>query len=232
MLISGKSGTGKSTSLRNLPDNKSVWYLNTENGKSLPFPNNFEKHTITDPYQIFEAIEVANTDPSVEYIVVDSLTFLMDMYESSYVLTSTNTQKAWGDYHQFFKKLMNDYVAVSAKKFIFIAHTSDILSDEGVLETKVKVKGALMDRGIEAYFTVVVSTKNLPLKKLTGYTNDLLAIDEDEEIVGYKNVFQTRLTKDTTGERIRSPMKMWSIPETYIDNDVVKVIDRITKYYP
>ena len=155
----------------------------------------------------------------------------MDMYESMYVLTSSDSRKAWGSYAQFYKELMNEYVAKSTKKFVFIAHTSDILSDEGLLETKVKVKGALMDRGIEANFTTVVSTKVMPTKKLEHYDNPLLVIDEDDTLLKYKNVFQTRLTESTVNERIRSPLKMWSIKETYIDNDIKLVFDRITEYY-
>ena len=199
--------------------------------KSLPFPNKYSSFNITDPYQVFELITEANKRPEVEYIAIDSLTFLMDMYESMYVLTSSDSRKAWGSYAQFYKELMNEYVAKSTKKFLFIAHTSDILSEEGLLETKVKVKGALMDRGIEANFTTVVSTKVMPTKKLEHYDNPLLVIDEDDTLLKYKNVFQTRLTESTVNERIRSPLKMWSIKETYIDNDIKLVFDRITEYY-
>jgi hypothetical protein len=204
--------------------------LNIRN-KSLPFPNKYSSFNITDPYQVFELITEANKRPEVEYIAIDSLTFLMDMYESMYVLTSSDSRKAWGSYAQFYKELMNEYVAKSTKKFLFIAHTSDILSEEGLLETKVKVKGALMDRGIEANFTTVVSTKVMPTKKLEHYDNPLLVIDEDDTLLKYKNVFQTRLTESTVNERIRSPLKMWSIKETYIDNDIKLVFDRITEYY-
>ena len=97
VLICGISGTGKSASLRNIPNQENWLYLNTEAGKRLPFRNKFRNggYRITDPYQIYEAFDMAiNDDPSVEGIIIDSITFLMDLFESMYVLNSSNTMKA------------------------------------------------------------------------------------------------------------------------------------------
>lgn len=47
----------------------------------------------------------------------------------------------------------------------------------------------------------------------------MLDITEEEKELGFKHVFQTRLTKKSIGERLRSPMGMFSKEETYIDND-------------
>ena len=80
-------------------------------------------------------------------------------------------------------------------------------------------------------FSVVVSTKKMKLKDLEKYKNDLLTITEDDEDVGFKYVFQTRLTKDTVNERIRAPEGMWARNETFIDNDVSLVLNRIHEHY-
>ena len=168
----------------------------------------------------------------VHTIVIDSLTYLMDMYETKYVLTATNTMKAWSDYAQYFKRLMQEYVAKSTKNVIFTAHTSDILNEgEQIMETMVKVKGSLMNQGIESYFSTVLSTKKVNLKKLDGYSSDLLTINEEEELVGFKYVFQTKLTKDSVNERIRAPLGMWEVAETFIDNDLQLALDRLHTYY-
>lgn len=180
---------------------------------------------------VYEAFSQAEERDDIHTIVIDSLTYLMDMYESQYVLTSTNTQKAWGEYAQFFKRLMQDYVSVSTKKIIFIAHTSDLVTDDAIRETLVKVKGSLMDKGIESAFSCVVSVKKMPLRKLEDYANDLLQITEDDEINGFKYVFQTKITKETTNERMRHPLDMWTRKETYIDNDINHYFNRIEKYY-
>lgn len=232
VLISGKSATGKSASLRNIRNQEGVMYLNCEGNKALPYPNKFKSYTITDPMQIYDGFSAAEGNSSIHTIIIDTLTFMMDMYESVYVLKSSNTMKAWGDYCQFFKTLMSQYVANSTKRVVFLGHTMDVFNEtEMVSETFIKVKASLMNQGIEANFTNVVSTKKVPLTKLDGMSSPLLNISEDEEMLGFKYVYQTRLTKETINERIRGPLDMWDKKETYIDNDIQNVLDRIEQYY-
>jgi hypothetical protein len=200
--------------------------------KKLPFKSRFQQFVITDPLQVFEAFDVAETKPEVHTIVIDTLTYLMDMYESLYVLNSTNTMKMWGEYAQYMKKLMQHYVANSSKNVIILAHTSDIMNEsEMTMDTLVKVKGSLMNQGVESFFSTVITTKKMPLKKLMDSPNPLLNITEEDEMLGYKHVFQTRLTKETVSERLRSPMGMWEKNETFIDNDVQLVLNRLHEYY-
>lgn len=182
--------------------------------------------------QIYEAFDHAETLPEVHTIIIDTLTYLMDMYESIYVINSANSMKMWGEYAQYFKKLMQHYVAKSTKNVIFLAHSMDVLNEsEMISETLVKVKGSLMNQGIESYFSTVISSKKVPLKVLKDSESKLLTITPEEEAMGYKYVYQTKLTKETVNERIRSPMGMWNNKETYIDNDIQQVIDRLHEYY-
>lgn len=232
VLIAGTSSSGKSSSLMNLPDHQGVMYLNCESGKRLPFPNKFDRYVITDPMQVYEAFDEAENMPHIHTIVVDSLTFLMDMFESMYVIGSSNTMQGWANYNQYFKNLMQDKVAKSSKRVIFTAHTLATLNEnEMVVETKVPVKGALKNQGIEAYFTCIVYAKRVPLKLLKNYENELLVVTEEEEMLGFKHVFQTCITKDTVHERIRSPRFMWKTNESFIDNDVMKLFKRIDEFY-
>lgn len=234
LLIAGKSATGKSASLMGLANQAGVMYLNCENGKKLPFKNYFKSLTVTDPVMIYKAFEEAEKMPDVHTIVVDTLTYMMDLYESTKVIGAANGQQAWGNYAQFFKVLMSQVVAKSTKNVIFLGHTADIQNEsEMVMETMVKVKGSLMNIGIESFFTNVISTKKIPLTKLTDNLakSKLFTITPDDEANGFKYVFQTRLTKETVNERIRSPMGMWSINETYIDNNTQNVIQRLHEYY-
>lgn len=232
ILISGKSSTGKSFCLRNLSPQEGVIYLNCESNKSLPFRNKFKSLTITDSYQIYDAFLEAEEMDDVHTIVIDTATFMMDIHESVHVLPSNDTQKAWGGYAQFFKLLMSQYVAASTKRIIILAHTSDIQNKaEMVMETMVKVKGSLMNQGVESYFSQVISTKKMSINDLEGHENDLLVITDRERNLGYKHVFQTMITKDTVNERIRGPFGMWDDSETYIDNDVELVLKRIQEFY-
>jgi hypothetical protein len=232
VLICGKSAGGKSAALRNIPNPEGVMYLNCEAGKKLPFKNKFLSLTITDPWQVPQAFEEAETMPKIHTIVVDSQTFLMDMFESQHVLTAADTMAAWGAYQQFFKNLMQQTVAISTKNVIFTAHVMDVMNEgEMIMETKVPVKGALKNNGIEAFFSTVVTARKMSTEKLKDYANPLLTITEEDEMLGYKYVFQTKITKDTVNHRIRSAMGMWSVPETFIDNDAQLLMDRLHQYY-
>ena len=233
VLISGKSSSGKSASLLAIDNPEGVMYLNCENGKKLPFRSKFKELTITDPDMVYQAFTEAEKMADVHTIVIDTLTYLMDMYESTKVINSTNTMQAWGQYAQYMKMLMSQIVAKSTKNVVFLAHTSDVLNEaEMINETLVKVKGSLMNQGIESFFTTVLSTKKIPLAKLDdkvakspGYT-----VTPEDKALGFKYVYQTRLTKETVNERIRSPMGMWDMKETYIDNNLQHVINRLHEY--
>lgn len=232
VLIGGKSATGKSASLMKIKDPEGVMYLNCEAGKKLPFRSKFKEFVITDPFQVNEAFQHAETKPELHTIIVDTQTYLMDMFESIYVYNNANTQKAWGDYAQFFKNLMQQDVAKSTKNVIVLAHTADTLNEtEMVMETKVPVKGSLKNNGIESFFSQVLASKKLSIKALKDYANPLLKITPEEEALGFKYVFQTKLTKETVGERIRGPMGMFDTNETFIDNDVQLVLNRLHEYY-
>lgn len=233
VLIAGSSAAGKSAALREIEDQPGVVYLNCESGKKLPFPNKFQSFTITDPYQVHEAFDaIAEGKLKCHTVVIDSLTFLMDMFESVHVLGSADTMKAWGHFAQFFKNLMQDKVAKATCNVIITAHTLNVLNEgEMVMETKVPIKGALKNNGVEAYFSCVVAAKKMPVKKLEGYASDLLTITDEEQELGFKYVFQTKLTKDTVNERIRSPMGLFKNTETFMDNDVQKLLNHLHAYY-
>ena len=232
VLIAGESGTGKSASLMNFPNQEKVMYLNCEAGKRLPFKNKFKNFTVTDPYQVHEAFDHAYNNPDYSIIVIDTITFLMDMFETQYVLAAADTQKAWGSYAQFFKVLMQEKVAASDKAVIFLGHTRSELDQKAMeMKTAVPVKGSLKNNGIEAYFSTVVSTKKVDLKDLEPYKSDLLQITEQDELLGYKHVFQTQLTKSTIGERIRSPMGLFTRAQTFMDNDAGLLLKHLNEYY-
>lgn len=232
ILICGKSATGKSASLKYLENPEGVLYLNCEAGKRLPFKNKFKSITITDPKKVPSIIDAANAKDEYHTIVVDSLTYLMDMFESLYVVNSQNTMKAWGDYAQYFKNLMQQSVAKSNKRIIIIAHTSDQMNEsEMTMDTLVKVKGSVMNQGVESYFSCVIAAKKVKVKHLAAYENALLQITPEDEALGYKYVFQTKLTKETVNERLRSPIDLWTTQETFIDNNAQNVLDRLHSFY-
>lgn len=234
VLLAGYSGTGKSASLRNIRDQERWVYLNTEAGKRLPFRNQFLNKRISDPYEVLDYFDQATANKDkVDGIIIDSITFLMDMYESLYVVNSNNTQKAWSDFAQYFKELMQQKVVLWGKPCIVIAHLKDELDDiRHEMKTSVPIKGSLRNNGVEAYFSTGVSVKKATLIELEKYNSDLLEITDEDRELGYKHVFQTRPTKETVGERnIRSPMGMFSKNQTYMDNDAQMLLDHLHRFY-
>jgi hypothetical protein len=232
VLIVGKSTSGKSASLRNLKNPEGVIYLQCETNKRLPFADKFKKQVVTDPRQVPAIIQQAEDHDKIHTVVVDTITFLMDMYESKFCVNSKDGRKAWGDYAQYWKKLMQQTVASSSKNIIMLAHTMDVFNEgESIMENRVKVKGSLMNQGIEAYFCNVIACKKMPIKSLENYSSALLTYTPEEEALGYKYVYQTKLTKETIHESIRGPLNLWNTSETYIDNDAQLVLDRLHEYY-
>jgi len=236
LLISGESGMGKSASLINIRGQEGVLYINCEAGKPLPFKNNFKKVTIDDPYEIFEYLQMLIDDTTGRYhtVVIDTISFMMERFEAVHVIGSANTMQQWGAYGQFFKTLMYDYVAKVDAYVICLGHLDGLLDENtGQIQYTVPVKGALKKNGLEAYFTTVINTKKIRVKDLVTYEDDnkLLVITDEERALGFKHVFQTKTTKHTVGDRIRSPMGLFTTPETYVDNDAQVIMDRLTGYY-
>jgi len=232
VLIGGRAASGKTASLRTLKDPEGVVYCGCESGKELPFKSKFRVLTVINPYQVHSVFAEAEHDKSVHTIVIDTLTFLMDMFESTVVLRSDDGRSAWSEYAQFYKKLMQEYVAASTKNVIMLAHTTDVLNEnEGVMDTLVKVKGQLMTQGIESYYCNVVTARKMAVTKLVDYDNPHLIITPEEQALGFKYVYQTKLTKDTVNARIRGPMDLWDTKETFIDNDAQFLLDQLHNYY-
>lgn len=240
ILICGESGHGKSTSLMGIADRDDVLYLNCESGKPLPFKNKFNKKTITDPENIMDYLEQlekmeAEGNNPFNFIIIDTVSFMMDLYETVHVLNSANTQKAWGNYGQFFPRLMNQTAKLDCF-FIFLGHLDSFLDEEeGMMKHSVPVKGALAKKGIEARFTTVLYVKRMRVKDILkgvgGTPSSLLNITPKEEAKGFKHVFLTDSDKSTIGGRIRTPIGMFSDDELYIDNDVQAVLKRLIDYY-
>src|SRR5690606_12422349 len=154
------------------------------------------------------------------------------MFESQYVLGQADTMKGWSNYAQFWKNLLQQKLVQFGKPVIILAHVLEQYDESSMaMRRSVPIKGSLKNNGLEAYFSTVVEATKIPIKDLKDYVPDLLTITEDEEDIGFKYVFQTRLTKDSIGTRIRSPMGMFSRKQTYMDNDAQLLLDHLHKFY-
>lgn len=217
ILVNGKYSSGKTASLRNLPMDKTV-ILNCD-GKPLSFNGKPHKNIKIPSVDILMAgLKKLEEDEQCEYIVLDTLSFLMEMYETEkiYTLPKNQQMSAWTPYGQFFREMIHQ-MKRSKKKIVVLCHTQSIYN-ESEMETEVKayVKGSVGKIGVESHFSTVVGAKK---------------IRDESAQSGFRYVFQTAITKDTLNEGIRSPMGMWTEDELYIDNDVMLVFDKIKQYY-
>ena len=233
VLVMGKPNTGKTTSLRNLKQ-ESMVYLNTDL-KEIPFRDRFMANVeIANATDVLDYIQEIEGNPEVTGAVLDTLTFLMGMYERQYVVPLAGTkqgQSAWGDYGNFYREFIHE-IKAGSKDYVINAHEDVSLNEQAMtMESRVPIKGAVGKVGVEADFTTILSTMQVPIKKLEGLENDLLHITDEEKEDGVKYVFCTRITKETAGSKMRSAMGLWDRKELYIDNDMAQVFARLHKYY-
>lgn len=231
ILITGKPSSGKSTSLMHV-DAESTAYLNTDL-KELPLRNasKFQDAFITDIAELPAYIANIEQAETVKLGVLDTLTFAMDMYETQYVIPSKDGRKAWGEYAQFYKNFIHALKS-GTKDYVIFAHEKDLYNEKEMsIETKIPVKGAVGATGVEADFSIILAAKRIAISSLDGFDNSLLNISQDELEDGFKYVFQTRATKETVGEKMRSPMGLWTRKQLYIDNDVDAVLRHVKQYY-
>lgn len=233
VLVMGPPNTGKSTSLRNMTNQDKFVYLNTDL-KELPFRDKFLKNIeVADALQVLNYVAQIEQAPreKVQGGILDTLTFLMGMYERQYVNGAANGQQAWGNYGNFYRDLIHA-IKSGSKDYAIFAHEETSLNEQAMqMESRVPIKGAVGKIGAEADFTTILSTKQIPIKKLEGYENDLLHITDEEREDGFKYVFCTRVAKEHVGQKMRSAMDLWARKELYIDNDLQQVFDRLHKYY-
>ena len=201
VLIIGKSGSGKSTSLRNCTNNPEWNMVNVLN-KPLPFKGKIPS-VVTDAYQ---QVMKALAGSKAHSIVVDDAGYLITNYfmknhsskgagNAIFSMYNTLADNFW-NLIEFIKKLPDD-------KIVYIIMHEDI-NDFG--DIKPKTIGKMLDEKIclEGMFTIV-----------------LRCVQENG-----KHLF---ITQADGGAVSKSPMGMFETLE--IDNDLALVDKAIRDYY-
>ena len=201
VLIIGKSGGGKSTSLRNCVDNDN-WNLVNVLGKPLPFKGKVPQ-VVTDDY---EKVKKCLVSSNAHSIVVDDAGYLITNYcmknqstkgsgNAIFSMYNTLADNFW-NLVEFIKRLPED-------KIVYIIMHEDA-DDFGNI--KPKTIGKLLDEKIclEGMFTIV-----------------LRCVLENG-----KHLF---VTQADGGAVSKSPMGMFE--DLHIDNDLLLVDNVIREYY-
>ena len=220
VLILGPSGTGKTYGIKQLINTvgSKVAYINLDGKTRLGFKgkSKIAKFIVpADPLEVNTGVKALEEDKTIEYIIIDTLSFYLDQIEQKHVIFEHDSQGAWGKaYAASVKDLLHFANNVSTKTWIFMSHTQEGEVKNFVTPTKAYAKGAVGRLGVEAYFDTVL------------YTN-VFDDNDAEDGVGYR--FQTRKTKETRGLSCKSPEGMF--PDVFtLNNDIIEVFKYIDKY--
>jgi len=212
ILILGDSGTGKSTSFRNLPASE-TFVINVLN-KPLPFRGSTKKFTAlskdgmtgnyytTDKGDVIKrVINLVNTKrPEIKYLIIDDFGYVaMNAYMNSIRLKGFDKFNEIGEEFKLASELFN-----KLRDDLFCIVTMHIETDaQG--KTKPKTIGNVIDKHItvEGRFTHVFHT----------YVSDR----------GFKFI-----TNNDGLHMAKSPMGLFD--DLYIDNDMLEIANKINEY--
>lgn len=209
--IMGESGSGKTTSLRNL-DPKTTLYVDADKkglswkGWKKQYNGEHQNYFADDHANIARlALQKVNTDKDYKefkVVVIDTLNGIMVADEMRRM--KEKGYDKWQDLASSVYDLV-DY-ALSMRDdvtVIFLCHTQTDHDDNGYMFTRIKTSGRKLDKIVlESKFPVVLHAK----------------------VIDGKHVFETQADFSTA----KTPMGAFE--EKYIDNDIVPVLKALEEY--
>lgn len=211
ICIAGESGTGKTTSMRNL-DPSTTLYIDCDKkglswkGWKTQFNSEQKNYLRTDfPQTTLQALRKVNEQENMKHIkvvVIDTINGLMVADEMR--RCKEKGYDKWQDLAQSIYDLidysltMRDDVTI-----VFVAHTQTDHDENGYMFTRIKTSGRKLDKiTLESKFSTVLLSK----------------------CVDGRYVFETQANLSTA----KSPMGAFA--EKEIDNDIVTVIAALEEY--
>lgn len=204
VLIMGKSGSGKSTSLRNIKETTLVINVNK---KPLPFRNNPNLRIMNcDEYLRIKSALKAASEKNIMVAVIDDAGYLMtSKFMLGHRQAKGNSQfdlyNEIADNFYYLIKYINDELPANMIVYVVMHEEKNDLG-----ESKPKTIGKLLDDKvcIEGMFAIVLHSMKLDGKYVFATNTDGL---------------------DVT----KSPIDMFD--KTYIENDLQFVTEKIKEYY-
>lgn len=205
----GESGSGKTTSMRNLPPDE-TYYIDCD-GKGLSWRGwrkDFNKENTnyyrTDFPQIAKGLldKIDKEQTKYKYVVVDTINGLMVGDEMRRI--GEKGYDKWQDLASSVFDIVND-----ANKYrddltvIFLAHSETDRDESGYTQTRIKTNGKKLNKIVlESKFTTVLLSK----------------------CIDGKYGFETHAKNSTA----KTPLGAFE--EDFIDNDIMKVIEVLKEY--
>ncbi len=211
IAVMGESGSGKTTSMRNL-DPKTTMYIDCDK-KGLSWKgwreqyNKENKNYIVsdDPDYVLKMVQMVSNSPDFQHIkvvIIDTINGLMVADEMRRI--KEKGYDKWQDLAISVYNLVDKALTFRDDlTIIFTAHTQTDREDSGYMFTHIKTSGRKLDKIVlESKFPVV-----LLAKVMDG---------------AYK--FETKADSST------AKVPMGAIEDQYIDNDITKVIEALKDY--
>ena len=209
----GGTGTGKTTSLRNLPLEKTVYIdIDRKSIKGFRDMDKFRDWVKLDYIDhLIPGLKALEDDAETDYVVIDTLSFGLDMFVAQHIDTAADTRAAWGDYKKWYKELIH-LIKSSNKSYIILMHDKSTFN-EAAMETKTVAyaQGSIAGM-IEADFALV------------AYAHKYV----DEAGMPAWG-FLVGPTKETIALSAKSPMGMFDDP-LIKDNDINLLFEAIDNY--
>lgn len=210
ICIMGESGTGKTTSMRNL-DPKTTFYIDCDK-KGLSWKGwreqyNVDKgnYAVTDiPQSVEQILKYLNNDEEQKHfktVVIDTLNGIMVADEMR--RSKEKGYDKWMDLAASVYEIVNYALTIrSDLNVIFVCHTQTDHDENGFMFTRIKTSGRKLDKiSLESKFTTVLLAK----------------------CIDGKYMFETQSNFSTA----KSPM---GALESTVENDITKVIDALKEY--
>lgn len=209
ICIAGESGSGKTTSLRNLsPD---TTYIIDADKKGLSWRGwrkqyNAERknyYACDEPRKVGATmLGVSKTRQEIKTIIIDTIGSIMVADEMR--RSKEKGYDKWVDLAQCMWDIVDmAYLLRDDLTIVFIAHTQTDRDDSGYLFTRIKTSGKKLDKiCLESKFTTVLIAK----------------------CVEGKYIFETHANNSTA----KTPFGLYDEPT--IENDIKKVIDDLEKF--
>lgn len=220
-IILGRSGTGKSTSIKNLDPKETVIFnvlkkkLPFKSSSSLYNTENKNMFLVDDYTQLISLLDKINTKATyVKNIVIDDMIYIMR--KEYFRRAKEPGYQKYTELAQHFQQIISTCENLREDlNIFFILHSEDIMSDNSITGYKVSTIGKLLD---SQYNPVEV----VPMVLYSDIQYD----DKGNATYGF---YTHRTMKGTVEIPAKSPDGLFE--EGFIPNDLALVIKAMNEYY-
>ena len=155
--IMGESGSGKTTSLRNLPPDETFYCDCDKKGLSWrgwrkQYNEEKKNYWCSDSFTIvsgiMKKIDKQDQFKHIRYLVIDTLNGMMVAEEMAILaMQSGDKRSAWSDLAQNGWKIINQALEMRGNLTVIILFHSETISDEnGIIRTRIKTNGRKLEK--------------------------------------------------------------------------------------